>query len=178
LRLLCRIGLFGLLVLFTVVAQGAVGHAGQQTPSQTPDTSQDIRLPFTRGEPKTAISQALTAARKDGTLVLINLGADWCIDCRVLEHFFETPQVSSFLRSNFHIVTIDVGFYPDSDKQKNVDVAARYGFDLMKSGIPAIIVLNAAGQTIASTREGQWRTARNFGTNDVLAYLEGFPGQR
>ena len=75
-------------------------------------------------------------------------------------------------------MTIDVGFYPDADKQKNDDVAVRYGVDLMKSGIPAIIVLNAAGDTIASTREGQWRTARHFSTKGVLAYLEGFREQR
>jgi hypothetical protein len=90
-----------------------------------------------------------------------------------LEHLFETRQVSSLLQSNFHVVTIDVGFYPDADKQKNDDVAVRYGVGLMKSSIPAIVVLNAAGKTIASTREGQWRTARNFSTNDILAYLEG-----
>lgn len=129
-------------------------------------------LPFTTGDPKTAIATALAAAKKDRRLVFVNFGADWCIDCRVLERLFLTNPVKSFMDSHFHVVTIDVGVSFDDGKGKNAELSMRYGLDLMTSGVPAIVVLDPEGRTVATTRDGQWRSARKFTTADVMPFLQ------
>ena len=161
------------LILFV----GALWMCAEARIAQTPPQREAAvlaveHLPFTPGDPKTAISTALVAAKKDGQRVLVNFGADWCIDCRILERLFLTNPVNAFLKSHFHVVTIDVGVYFDDGREKNVDVPIRYGLDLMTSGVPAIVVLDPEGRIVATTREGQWRSARKFTTSDVMPFLE------
>jgi len=138
---------------------------------QTLAAADSIRLPFDQGDPRQVIIKMREAARQDGKFVLINFGADWCADCRVLEKLLQTPSVRSFVDSNFHVVTIDVGFYLERDKTKNTDLASTYGLDLMVSGIPAIVVVDAANTAIASTADGEWRSAKRFTVDDLLASL-------
>ena len=138
---------------------------------QTLAAADSIRLPFDQGDPRQAIAKMREAARLDGTFVLINFGADWCADCRVLEKLLQTPSVRSFVDSNFHVVTIDVGLSLEPDKAKNADLASTYGLDLMESGIPAIVVVDADNTTIARTADGEWRSAKRFTVDDLLASL-------
>jgi thiol-disulfide isomerase/thioredoxin len=93
------------------------------------------------------IEAAIAAARKDGKHVLLDFGADWCPDCRVLGALFEEKEVSAVAAGNFHIVRIDVG-----RRDKNGDVAAKYH---ATSGewIPALVVLAPDGSTVAVTDE-------------------------
>src|SRR5213596_4000907 len=55
------------------------------------------------------IQAALTEAQADGKLVLLDFGANWCLDCIVLSHLYEDETVHPFLDANFHVVNIDVG---------------------------------------------------------------------
>jgi thiol-disulfide isomerase/thioredoxin len=91
------------------------------------------------------IDAAIGAAGKDGKYVLLDFGADWCPDCRVLAALFDTPQVAEIARANFHIVHIDVG-----RRDKNGDVAAQFR---ATSGdwIPAVVVIDTKGTVIART---------------------------
>ena len=45
------------------------------------------------------VGGALTAAKADGKHVLLDFGADWCPDCRVLGKLFEDPAVAPFVAS-------------------------------------------------------------------------------
>src|SRR6187397_1421987 len=55
------------------------------------------------------IAAALRAAKQDGKHVLLDFGADWCPDCRVLGKLFEDPTVAPVAEASFHVVHIDVG---------------------------------------------------------------------
>src|SRR5438046_8885340 len=50
------------------------------------------------------IQTALTEAQADGKLVLLDFGANWCLDCIVLSHLYEDETVHPFLDANFHVV--------------------------------------------------------------------------
>src|SRR5207247_10443822 len=115
---------------------------------------------------------ALTEARADGKLVLLDFGANWCLDCIVLSHLFEDKTVHPFLDDNFHVVSIDVGNW-----DRNLDVSQQYGSPI-DNGIPAVVILTGSGDVIASTKSGALSDARTATAREVLDSLKGWAAHR
>lgn len=145
------------LVGLAVVALAFVGAPGALR--QTPTTF------YPPSDPASDIAAALSAAKKDGKHVLLDFGADWCPDCRVLGALFEDPAVAPYAAANFHIVRIDVG-----RRDKNAETVAKYS---ATSGdwIPAIVVLDADGKTAAIT-DHKVRVTRRTTPAELLALLQ------
>src|ERR1700712_3180888 len=55
------------------------------------------------------VAQAKIRARAEGKRLLIDLGGNWCGDCRVLAGVMALPEVATFLRRHYVVVTVDVG---------------------------------------------------------------------
>src|SRR2546430_12940361 len=55
------------------------------------------------------IQTALTEAQADGKLVLLDFGANWCLDCIVLSHLYNDETEHPFLDANFHLVKTAAG---------------------------------------------------------------------
>ena len=72
---------------------------------------QAARVDFPASDPPKDIAKALAEAERDGKRVLLDFGADWCVDCRALEQIFRDPTVARFLDDHFHVVRIDLGEY-------------------------------------------------------------------
>ncbi|MFC4033931.1 thioredoxin family protein [Streptomyces polygonati] len=111
------------------------------------------------------ITAAERASAKDGRPVLIDFGADWCPDCRVLGATFARPATAALL-AGYHVVRVDVGEF-----DHNLDVAAPY-VDLGSSGIPALTVVNSAGRTEIATNKGEFANARSMPESQVDAFLK------
>ena len=118
------------------------------------------------------IDAALAKARKDGRHVLLDFGADWCPDCRVLGGVFEQTDVAALLARNFHVVRIDVG-----RRDKNGDLAAKYGAT-SNDWIPAIVVLAPDGSRVAVTDERVRITRRTTADALIALLLEWSPKAR
>ena len=118
------------------------------------------------------IQTALTQAQADGKLVLLDFGANWCLDCIVLSHLFEDKTVRPFLDDNFHVVSIDVGNW-----DRNLDVSQQYGTPI-DNGIPAVVILAGTGDVIASTTNGALADARTASAREVLGFLKGWVAQK
>lgn len=112
------------------------------------------------------IQGALAQAQADGKLVLLDFGANWCLDCIVLSRLYEHPSVRPFLHDNFHVVTVDVGNW-----DRNLDVSQRYGSPI-DGGIPALVILAGSGELVASTKNGALADARTATAREVLDYLK------
>jgi thiol-disulfide isomerase/thioredoxin len=110
------------------------------------------------------IEAALAAAARDGKYVLLDFGADWCPDCRVLGGLFEDPTVAAVVQRSFHVVRIDVG-----RRDKNADLVKTYG---ATSGdwIPALVVVDGARHTIATT-DDKVRVTRKTSAAELRALL-------
>jgi len=119
-----------------------------------------------------AIDSALSAARSDGKLVLIDLGADWCLDCVVLDRLFAQPAVRDYLRDHYHVVHVDVGRF-----DRNLDINRRYG-DPIRGGVPAAVVLAPGGQVLVSTGDGALESARSMSATEVLRLLQAWVALR
>lgn len=156
--------------LRTVCRTALIGLAAVGLPAFAP-LQRGTPLNFPPSDPQKDIAQALGAAAADGKRVLLDFGADWCPDCKVLEQIFRDPAVSGFLNDHFHLVRIDVGVYFQSYKIKNADIAAKYGLGTMEAGIPALVLLDRHGRVIEPQHPVAWSTASGFTVPEVLTYL-------
>jgi protein disulfide-isomerase len=112
------------------------------------------------------IAAALKAAKQDGRPVLVDFGADWCLDCRVLSARFKESGPSALL-AKYHVVKVDVGEF-----DHNLNVAERY-VDLHTSGIPALTVLDSAsGRLEVATNRGEFANARTMQAAQVEEFLK------
>lgn len=123
------------------------------------------KLVYPPSDPAKDIAAALLAAKADGKNVLIDFGADWCPDCRVLGALFEDPAAAPFIDANFHVIHVDVG-----RRDKNADVVEKYG---ATSGdwIPAVVVIDANGRNVGLTTD-QVRLTRRDTPATLLTVLQ------
>lgn len=117
-------------------------------------------------DPAEAIKAARAASAQDQRPVLLDFGADWCVDCVVLDELYGRPAVAPVLDRDFHVVKIDVGEF-----DKNLDVAAEY-VDLDTSGIPALVVIAPRGEIAYASNGGEFASARTMDEQQLLTFLE------
>ena len=111
------------------------------------------------------VEAALRASQSDHKLVLLDFGGNWCLDCIVLERFFEDSTVAPYLAAHFRVVHVDVGRF-----DRNLDISKQYGSPI-DSGVPAAVVLSPAGEVVASTGDGSIQNARAMTAAQVLQLL-------
>lgn len=109
------------------------------------------------------IRKAKLAASRQHKRILLVFGANWCMDCHVLDNAFHQPRIAPLLSANFLVVHVDVGKY-----DKNLEVAKQYHVDLEK-GVPEIAVLNTSGGVLYSTSE--FEKAKVLSEDDVIKFL-------
>jgi thiol-disulfide isomerase/thioredoxin len=90
-----------------------------------------------RADADAAVAKARAEARKHGKLLLIDLGGNWCGDCRVLAGTLELPQVKAFVDRRYQLVTVDVGRF-----ERNLQIPAHYGFHTRLKGVPTLLVID------------------------------------
>ena len=84
-----------------------------------------------------AVDRARAKARASRKLLLIDLGGNWCLDCRILAGTMELPELDPFVRRYFEVVTVDVGRF-----DKNLAVPARYGITKRLEGVPSLLIVD------------------------------------
>lgn len=84
-----------------------------------------------------AVAKARAKALAQHKLLLIELGGNWCPDCRILAGTEQLPSIRAFLDRRYTIVNVDVGRF-----DHNLQVPARYGYAQRLKGVPALIVVD------------------------------------
>jgi thiol:disulfide interchange protein len=110
------------------------------------------------------IQEARVLAQKQNKRVLLVFGANWCIDCHILDRAFHQPRVAPLLNGNFVVVHVDVGQY-----DKNLLLAKQYHVDLGK-GVPSVAVIDAKNTLITSSTE--FEKAHLLTEQDVIDFLD------
>ena len=99
---------------------------------------QPLPLPYAEDAPADRqLAAALQRARKSGRLVLIDLGGNWCLDCRLLAATMDQPPLRNWLARHYEIVPVDIGRY-----DRNLQIPARYGITGRLEGVPAVLVVD------------------------------------
>jgi thiol-disulfide isomerase/thioredoxin len=98
---------------------------------------QPLPLPYDeKADADRQVAAAKGRARANGKLLLVDLGGNWCPDCRVLAGVMELPEVRAFLAAHYEVVMVDVGRF-----DRNGQVAAHWGVAKLK-GVPAVLVVD------------------------------------
>jgi thiol-disulfide isomerase/thioredoxin len=112
------------------------------------------------------LSAAVRGADREHKLLLIDMGGNWCPDCRVLADIMELPEVKAFLKNLYVIVEVDVGRY-----DKNLDIADRYDAHYDK-GAPAVLVVDPkTNQLVNKGRTLALRDARHMTPQGLADWL-------
>jgi protein disulfide-isomerase len=114
---------------------------------------------------KVVLQTALASARIDRKPVFVIFGANWCDDCRALDHAIKEGRNAALIAKSFSVVKVNVGNF-----DKNLDIVNTYGSPI-KQGIPAAIILSPDGQTIYATRPGELAEARQMGETGIYDFL-------
>jgi len=118
-----------------------------------------------------AVARARAEARKGGKLLLVDLGGNWCGDCRVLAGTLERPEVKAFVDRHFELVTVDVGRF-----DKNLQVPAAYGITYRLKGVPALLVVDPkTGELLDMDRESALQDARAMTPQALVDWLAQWP---
>jgi len=96
-----------------------------------------LPLPYdTTADADRAVTEARQRAIARHKLLLIDLGGNWCLDCRILAGAIETPRLKAFVEDHYELVTVDVGRF-----DKNGQIPARYGVTGRLQGVPSLLVV-------------------------------------
>lgn len=97
-----------------------------------------LPLPYNeQADAQAAVAAARARAKRAGKLLLIDLGGNWCLDCRLLAGTMELPELRRFLAAKYEVVTVDVGRF-----DKNLAIPARYGLKERLKGVPSVLVVD------------------------------------
>ncbi len=128
-----------------------------------------------------AVADALVDAGKTNRYVLLNFGANWCPECRVLDQTFADPSVSSFLKANFVVVAVPVGQMVGTNyAEENIGLVKKYGVFTTNenAGIPSIVILDSSGKVVARTDAGEWRKGEAVLPENVIRDLKRWAPKR
>jgi thiol-disulfide isomerase/thioredoxin len=97
-------------------------------------------LPYPYDEAANAdaqVARAKARAKASGKLLLIDLGGNWCGDCRILSATMDRPDLKPFLARHYTTVLVDVGRF-----DKNLQVPAHWGITERLEGVPALLIVD------------------------------------
>jgi thioredoxin-related protein len=96
-----------------------------------------------KADAKVQIDAALAAAKRQNRRVLIQWGGNWCSWCLLLHDRMKSDKdLAKTLHYEYDVVLID--------SNNNKDLAAKYGADLKKHGVPFLTVLDSDGKVIVN----------------------------
>ncbi len=132
------------LSLFALAAIAALSAPALATPpaphvsiASVDALAQPLPYPYDeQADAKAAVARAKAQARREHKRLLIDLGGNWCGDCRVLAGILDLPELKPFLARHFVVVTVDIGRY-----DRNGDIASHYGIARLQ-GVPAILAVD------------------------------------
>ena len=129
-----------LVALALLAAAPALAHpaAPRVRAASFEQLAKPLPLPYAEGaDADAAIAAAKARALKSHRRLLIDLGGNWCLDCRLLAGTVELPEVRRFVDRHFEVVTVDIGRW-----DKNRQVSEHYGIPGRLAGVPALLIVD------------------------------------
>jgi thiol-disulfide isomerase/thioredoxin len=83
------------------------------------------------------VAAAKARAKAEHKLLAIDLGGNWCGDCRVLAGTMNLPEVRAFNQAHYVVAMVDVGRF-----NKNLQIPAHYGVTQRLEGVPALLIVD------------------------------------
>ncbi|HEY2659065.1 MAG TPA: thioredoxin family protein [Caulobacteraceae bacterium] len=139
--------------LAVAVTALAIGMTASAAFSATPPTVSiqsyaQLKLPLPypydeKVDANAAVAAAKAKAKAHGKLLLIDLGGNWCGDCRILASTMDLPEMRAFVDAHYDVVSVDVGRF-----DKNLQIPAHYGITQRLEGVPALLIVDPRTDTL------------------------------
>jgi thioredoxin-related protein len=131
---------FAALALFLTLP---VATLGQVTAPATKPDAKKVAIYDEKADAKVLVETALKSAKRFNKRVLIQWGGNWCSWCVLLHDRFKADKdLAKTLLYEYDVVHID--------SNNNMDLAAKFGADLKKNGVPFLTVLDADGKVVVN----------------------------
>jgi thiol-disulfide isomerase/thioredoxin len=108
------------------------------------------------------VADAAARARTQHKLLLIDLGGNWCPDCRILAGIMRLPEVAAFVDAHYVVAMVDVGHM-----DRNLDIPRAYGVSRVE-GVPSLLVIDRHGKLLDAGHVAALADARSM-TPQALA---------
>jgi thiol-disulfide isomerase/thioredoxin len=128
------------LALTAVLLAGTANAATAPRMAITSFAQLKTPLPYPYDEAANAdavVAKAKAQARAEHKLLIIDLGGNWCGDCRVLAGTMEQPDLKTFVDKHYVVVTVNVGRF-----DTNLQIPAHYGITKRMDGVPSLLVVD------------------------------------
>ncbi|WP_293874685.1 MULTISPECIES: thioredoxin family protein [unclassified Sphingomonas] len=114
-----------------------------------------------------AVAAAKARALKGHKKLLIDLGGNWCLDCRLLAGVMHLPAMHGFIARHYEVVTVDIGRF-----DKNLAIPARYGIKGRLAGVPALLIVDPKTDRVVNAgRETALADARSLSPQGLADWL-------
>lgn len=160
---------FGILAAFVAAAPlvAAPALAPKVAITTIDQLAKPLPLPYDeKADAQSQLTAAIKLAKKQHKRLLIDMGGNWCPDCRVLAGIMELPEVRAFVERHYVVLDVDVGRY-----DKNLDIADLYHAHYDK-GAPAVLVVDpGTGRLINDGHTLALRDARHMTPQGLADWL-------
>ena len=132
---------------------------------------QPLPLPYDEhADADSAVAAARVRALKNGKRLLVDLGGNWCLDCRLLAGTIQTEPLKTWTARHFEVVTVDVGRF-----DKNLQVPRRYGIKGRLAGVPAVLIVDPKTDKVLNRgHETALADARSMSPQALADWLAGW----
>jgi thiol-disulfide isomerase/thioredoxin len=163
-----RLIVLSLMVLFA----NAVAPVAAQVPAPHVKLAKVALLPAPlpypydeKAEADRAVAKAFARAKASGKRVLVDMGGNWCPDCRILAGVMQLPEMARFLAAHYEIVMVDVGRFDE-----NLQIPARFGIKKLV-GVPTVVIAEPDGRTLNVSNSADLASAGEMRPQAIADWL-------
>lgn len=113
-----------------------------------------------------AVANALARAKAEHKRLMIDLGGNWCADCRILSGVMAIPEVRHLLDTHYVVVLVDVGRF-----NRNLQIPARFGITQRLEGVPSVLITDASGKLVDAGHIAALADARSMTPQAIADWL-------
>jgi thiol-disulfide isomerase/thioredoxin len=158
--------MFVVAFIFLVLPATAAVSPPEVKIQQISDLPTPLPYPFNeKADARADVDAAFVRARHNGKRVLIDLGGNWCADCRILAGIMQLPEVEAFIDMHYEVVTVDVGHF-----QRNFDIPRDFGIERVVD-VPMIIIADPDGGSVNVSDASELSDVRHMTPQGVADWL-------
>jgi thiol:disulfide interchange protein len=118
-----------------------------------------------------AVDAAFAMAKATHRRVMLDLGGNWCADCRILAGIMELPAMRRFLDAHYVVIMVDMGRF-----NRNLQVPARFGITNRLEGVPAVLIADPGGTLLNRDHIFALADARSMTPQAIADWLAQWAG--